>query len=149
LARPPAPVAKPAAAAKAKAKATPVETEPAEDRSPAAVASRLVRADIHAVPAPAVRSPFEIETAVARPDRIVRYPGAIADLLEEAMDEGWPVRLAYTSKKGRTAQLNVGVLDVSAQEVIVELLSGWESRVLALGRIEWARVLTEAEEDAL
>jgi len=32
--------------------------------------------------------------------------------------------------------------------VVLELVS-WESRVLVLRRIEWARVLTEAEEDAL
>ena len=62
---------------------------------------------------------------------------------------GWPVRLAYTGKKGRVTQLTASVLEVGLREVDVALVDDWEDRVLALGRIEWARVLTEAEEDAL
>ena len=150
-----------------------------EDRSPAAIAARLVRSNRQgranraaeaAAPSaqpPARRpeperllslappprqgltgSPFEVADAFARPATIARGPLAVSDLLDRALIEDWPVRLAYTSKKGRTTQLTGSVLDVGDRDVVFELIS-WESRVLALSRIEWARVLTEAEEDAL
>ena len=98
---------------------------------------------------PTVASAFDLAPAGGRPERIARGPAAVADLLQRALVEGWPVRIEYTNKKGISTQLNAAVLDVGRREVVVELLAGWESRVLALGRVSWARVLTEAEEDAL
>ncbi|MEA2828317.1 MAG: hypothetical protein QOG43_2756 [Actinomycetota bacterium] len=98
---------------------------------------------------PPVASAFDLSPAGGRPERIARDPAAVADLLQRALVEGWPVRMAYTNKKGNSTQLNAAVLDVGRREVIVELLSGWESRVLALSRVSWVRVLTEAEEDSL
>jgi hypothetical protein len=98
---------------------------------------------------PAVASAFDLTPGGRRPERIARDPAAVADLLQLALVEGWPVRMAYTNKKGNSTQLNVAVLDVGRREVVVELLSGWESRVLALGRVSWVRILTEAEEDVL
>ncbi len=94
-------------------------------------------------------SPFDLASSGGRPERIGRDPATVADLLQAALVEGWPVRMAYTNKKGHSTQLSVGVLDVGPREVVVELLSGWESRVLALSRVSWVRVLTEAEENAL
>jgi hypothetical protein len=98
---------------------------------------------------PAPVSLFDAGPAGLRPVGIARGPIAVADLLDQAMVDDWPVRLAYTNKKGQTSQLTVSVIDVGFNEVAVELLSGWESRVLPLRRIAWARVLTEAEEEAL
>ncbi len=43
----------------------------------------------------------------------------------------------------------MSVVDIGDRDVVVELFTGWDSRVLSLARIDWARVLTEAEEDAL
>ncbi len=100
-------------------------------------------------PTSASVSVFDLGVSVRRPEMIARDPVLVADLLQLAMVEGWPVRLAYTSKKGHSTQLNVAVLDVGRREAVVELLAGWESRVLALSRVSWARVLTEAEEEAL
>ena len=98
---------------------------------------------------PAAPSPFDLGSPDGRPERIARDPATIEAFLGLAMIEGWPVRMAYTNKKGSPTQLNVSVLDVGRREVIVELLSGWESRVLALSRVPWVRILTEAEEDVL
>ncbi len=94
-------------------------------------------------------SPFDLGSGGRRPERIARDPATVAELLELALVEEWPVRMAYTNKKGNSTQLNVAILDVGRREVVVELLSGWESRVLALSRVSWVRILTEAEEDAL
>ena len=145
-----------------------------DDRSPAAVAARLVRtddqrgpqrpapgADVAPVPkagrsAPTTTRPhvptaalFDIGASRGRPDGIARDPGSVVALLDEAWVEGWPVRLAYTNRNGRAAQLNVAVLDVGDRDVVVERLSDWQSQVLSLSRIEWARALTEAEEDSI
>ena len=159
--------------------AGPAATAPAtgDDRSPAAIAARLVRATRQAAPKragppppPASPSPapahdterflslapalgragslFDVGTPGVRPTMIARGPVAVAELLERALVDDWPVRLAYTSKKGRSTQLTGAVLDVGDRDVVFELIT-WESRVLALSRIDWARVLTEAEEDAL
>jgi hypothetical protein len=92
---------------------------------------------------------FEVGAARRRPDSIVRDPLGVVELLHEAMVEDWPVRLAYTNKEGRMTQLNVGVIDVDDRDAVVDLLSDWQSRVLAVRRIAWARVLTDAEEEAL
>ncbi len=98
---------------------------------------------------PAASSPFDLGSPGGRPERIARDPATIEAFLGLAMVEGWPVRMAYTNKKGTSTQLNVSILDLGRREVVVELLSGWESRVLALGRVSWVRILTEAEEDVL
>jgi hypothetical protein len=98
---------------------------------------------------PTASSPFDLGSPGGRPERIARDPATIEAFLGLAMVEGWPVRMAYTNKKGNSTQLNAYILDLGRREVVVELLSGWESRVLALGRVSWVRILTEAEEDVL
>ncbi|HVF13727.1 MAG TPA: helicase-associated domain-containing protein [Acidimicrobiales bacterium] len=97
---------------------------------------------------PPAASLFETGATGVRPATIARGPVAVADLLERAMIEDWPVRLAYTNKRGKTTQLTGSVLDVGDRDVIFELFT-WESRVLSWNRIAWARILTETEEEAL
>ena len=41
----------------------------------------------------------------------------------------------------------VMVLDVGDSKLLVETLPGYNTRTLNLGRVHWARALTEAEED--
>ncbi len=73
----------------------------------------------------------------------------VAVLLSRAYVGDWAVRLAYVNRKGRSSQLNVVVLDAPGDEVLVECIPGFTSRTLVLDRIEWARVMTEAEEEVL
>jgi len=149
---------------------TATATVTAVGRSPAEVAAALIKAGTgqkgRKAPAPPPVPPkagaattssaappanalFDLGPVGSRPEQIARDPVSVTDLLQRALVDDWPVRLAYTSKKGRTTQLNASVLDLGDRDVVVELLSGWESRVLALSRIGWVRVLTEAEEDAI
>src|SRR5207253_8119054 len=99
-----------------------------DGRSPAAVAlaAALAWGDVSPAkrgpppaPLPPPPSPlFDLQLPGARPAAIVRGTIAIADLLDEAMLEGWPVRLAYANKKGRGAQITASVLDVGSTEVV-------------------------------
>jgi fructose-specific phosphotransferase system component IIB len=84
-----------------------------------------------------------------RPTGIAKDPAAILELLQEACDLGWGVRVSYRNAKGVTSQLNVAVDDVWADSVLAEVLPSYNHRTLALQRVQWARVLTEAEEDQL
>ncbi|MGH9127449.1 MAG: helicase-associated domain-containing protein, partial [Acidimicrobiales bacterium] len=84
-----------------------------------------------------------------RPVAIVKDPQAVLGVLEAAYDEEWMVRLGYTSRNGRTTQLSCVVTAVEDDEVVVEVLPRWDERSLPLDRIEWARVMTEAEEEVL
>jgi hypothetical protein len=105
---------------------------------------------VPAVPAVPAADLFEVaSTTVTRPDRIARGQVPIEALLRRALVDDWYVRLAYTNRAGRSTQLTGAVLDIDDEDLVLELVSGWDSRVLSLSRIEWARVLTEAEEDAI
>ncbi|MGQ0744774.1 MAG: helicase-associated domain-containing protein [Acidimicrobiales bacterium] len=86
----------------------------------------------------------------ARPALIAKDSEDITTLLEAAQAMEWAVRLAYTNRKGQSAQMNLALLDPPrGNEVVVEVLPSGTSRVLLLDRIEWARIMTEAEEDLL
>lgn len=84
-----------------------------------------------------------------RPDAIAKGQAEVRALLELAIEEEWMVRIGYTNRKGLGTQLNVGPLELDGDQVLVACLPGWNARTLALARVEWARVMTEAEEDAL
>ena len=126
----------------------------------AAVAAALAQAPkprhpASAPPAPARPSPpplplpnllFDCD---CRPTEIFKGEDQVADLLVDAFATDWPVRLAYTNRKGLSTQLNVVVLSPPTDEVLVEVLPEGGGRTLVLNRIEWARVMTEAEEDHL
>ena len=99
--------------------------------------------------APAVMSPALFAAECERPTQIVRQRDDVWAVLEHARDHDWGVRVSYTNSKGRSSQLNVLVLGVTASKAEVETLPGGGVRALNLGRVEWARVLTEAEEEHL
>lgn len=84
-----------------------------------------------------------------RPTAIAKGQAEVGALLELAIEEEWMVRIGYTNRKGLSTQLSVGPLELDGDQVLVECLPGWNARTLALARVEWARVMTEAEEDAL
>jgi hypothetical protein len=86
-----------------------------------------------------------------RPSGIVRGRSAVTALLREAVDEEWAVRLSYAGTIGgkRGGQLNVGPLQVKDGLAFVEVLPEFVPRTLHIGAIEWARVLTQAEEEAI
>jgi hypothetical protein len=84
-----------------------------------------------------------------RPTQIFRSRPDIVDILLDAYNEDWLVRLSYTSSAGKTKEVTVAVCDVDAASVTVETFPRWTTQTYVLDRIGWARVLTEAEEDVL
>ena len=84
-----------------------------------------------------------------RPLEIAKGRAEVELLLALAFVEDWAVRLAYTNRKGRSSQINLVVVDDPDDEVLVECLPTGTPRTLLLDRIEWARVMTEAEEELL
>jgi len=84
-----------------------------------------------------------------RPTQIFRSRPDIVDILLDAYNEDWLVRLSYTSSAGKTKEVTVAVSDVDAASVTVEALPRWTTQTYVLDRIGWARVLTEAEEIVL
>jgi len=102
-----------------------------------------------APPSPAGPVPQGIFDDELRPLEIVKGRAAIELLLARAYVEDWAVRLAYVNGNGRSSQLNVVVLDGPDDEVAVECFPAGDDRVLAVDRIEWARVMTDAEEELL
>jgi hypothetical protein len=98
-------------------------------------------------PLPAPPSLFSEGTP--RPLAIAKGREEVGELLELACEEEWLVRISYVNGKGKEAQLNVAVADVSPRNVLVSVLPRFNSRTLNRFRVQWARVLTEAEEDQL
>ncbi len=85
----------------------------------------------------------------SRPAAIAKGRDAVVSVLEQAYDEDWMVRIGYTGGNRRTYQLSAVVVAVEDDEVWLECAPRWDHRGIALDQIEWVRVLTEAEEEAL
>lgn len=85
-----------------------------------------------------------------RPTTIVKDQRAMPDLLMAAYQAGWAVRMSYVNTKGMAGEFFAEILGVGRGKVRLRYLSdrhgGGE---LAIYRIEWVRVATEAEEEAL
>lgn len=92
---------------------------------------------------------YEDEAGRVRPTEIVRGPGEITALLEVAAEEDWMVRLSYTSAAGKTSEGTATVVAVLGAVALVQVAPKWTDRKYIVDRIAWARVLTEAEEEAL
>jgi len=88
-------------------------------------------------------------TDALRPTEIAKEPRAIRTLLGQACEEYWVVRLAYVDGKGRTADLTVEPTDLDARKLYAHCFPRGNERIFVVDRIEWARVLTEAEEELL
>ncbi|MGH9276659.1 MAG: hypothetical protein ACRD12_00900, partial [Acidimicrobiales bacterium] len=101
-------------------------------------------------PAPAQCQPLpSYDDDADRPSSIARTAAAVRDLLEEAYLHEWGVRLSYVNSKGADSQMTVLVGHVSPRKVVVETVPSYRNQTLNLQRVQWARVLTEAEEDQL
>ena len=91
-----------------------------------------------------------VEDDVApRPTGIVKDRLGIQDLLGVALDQDWVVRVDYTNSKGQDRQQNVAMIELKGSRVQVAVLPRGNYETLAIERIKWARILTEAEEDVL
>ncbi|MGI8807206.1 MAG: helicase-associated domain-containing protein [Acidimicrobiales bacterium] len=120
---------------------------------PAAVVAELRRKPVaapappppeHRPLAPVSTLPFDLITT--RPDEIAKGARAVRALLGEACEEYWLVRLSYVNGNGRSSELTVEPTDLDGRHLYAMCLPGGEERSLVVDRIEWARVLTEAEE---
>ena len=118
-------------------------TSPFSPPAPSKAATPKPR--LHAVPPPSEL----FDDAEVRPSAIVRDRASVMGLFDEAFVEDWVVRVSYTNGKGATSQLNVIVVDVDDDDVVVQAFPRLDRRVLRIDRVEWARMLTEAEEEAL
>lgn len=82
-----------------------------------------------------------------RPTVIAKGPEATLALLEEALANEWVVRLSHTNGNGQGILLNVLPSGIDHGRLVAECLPRWDVKTLNLDRVQWARVLTEAEED--
>ena len=123
--------------------------------APAADIPALV-ADLRRVPVTSVAQPPPVPARVPsrppsvpdtrRPAHIIKAPREVRQVLELACDEYWLVRLGYVNDHGRSIELTVEPIEGDAIHVYATCFPGGDERQLVLDRIEWVRVLTEAEE---
>ena len=81
-----------------------------------------------------------------RPTEIAKGPRAVRSLLADACDEYWLVRLSYAEDNGHSSELTVEPIEMDAANLYAECLPDANEERFLIDRIEWARVLTEAEE---
>lgn len=82
-----------------------------------------------------------------RPATIARSGPEIDDVIDGAIDHGWLLRISYVNAKGHESQTNVVILAATRTKLHVSVLPNCASRTLSRARVQWARVLTEIEED--
>ncbi len=70
-------------------------------------------------------------------------------MLEQACDEYWLVRMGYVNDHGRSAELTVEPIEVDTVHLYATCYPDGDERQFVVDRIEWVRVLTEAEERLL
>ncbi len=83
-----------------------------------------------------------------RPGHIAQDGDAIIALVDEAIDEGWLVRLSYVNGKGEEAESWVEPLALSRRTLRVNRVGRGGGQELVLRRIRWARIATAAEEES-
>ncbi len=85
-----------------------------------------------------------------RPTHIAKEAREVAELLESSLSESWPLRVSYVNSQGTKSEFFVEVLSIAGDRVRIRFLGdragGGE---LATWRVQWARVVTEAEEAQL
>jgi predicted DNA-binding transcriptional regulator YafY len=86
---------------------------------------------------------------MARPTQIAKDPWAVRALLDAACEEFWLVRLSYVDSQGRSSELTVEPTDVEGDRLYANCFPRGNQRTFVIDVVEWARVLTEAEEDQL
>lgn len=92
---------------------------------------------------------FVLGDDVRRPTEIARQAATITALLDLACEQEWPVRLAYAGRTGRESQETAYVLAVEDGMAYIEITPTWRDAIVPVPGVRWARVLTEAEEEAL
>jgi hypothetical protein len=120
--------------------------------SPPQASPRRVNGDVAGATS-GTPSPFSqldlLRAELPRPAEIAKTRIAIVELLALSLENEWMLRLEYTNKQGRSQQVRAAVLDVAADLVTIGTMPGYGVRTLNIGRITWARAMTEAEEGAL
>ncbi|MHB1446133.1 MAG: helicase-associated domain-containing protein [Acidimicrobiales bacterium] len=82
-----------------------------------------------------------------RPTHIAKSRPEVLELLEDASEEDWMVRLSYVNSRGRESQVVGSPMVVGPRRVILAVWPNFASKELVTSRIAWVRVLTEAEEE--
>jgi len=88
-------------------------------------------------------------TSTVRPAEIVKGPRAVRLVLGEACEQYWVVRLSYLDSRGRGSELTVEPTDLDGRMLYGMCFPEGDDRSFVIDRIEWVRVLTEAEEALL
>ncbi len=87
------------------------------------------------------------DAGTGRPTHIAKSRPEVLELLEDASEEDWMVRLSYVDSRGRESQLVGGPVAAGPRRVILAVWPNFASKELVTSRIAWVRVLTEAEEE--
>jgi len=74
---------------------------------------------------------------------------AVRALLGVACEEYWVVRLSYAHSNGHASELTVEPTDIDARDLHASCFPRGDERRFVIDRIEWVRILTEAEEELL
>ena len=84
-----------------------------------------------------------------RPTAIAKTRDEIRGLLQLSFAHDWIVRASSTDETGRTSESNATVLDVLESDVELLTVNGLRAIEVPIDDFQWARVLTEQEEDLL
>ena len=114
-------------------------------RQPKAAAAAVAARAPARRPAPATIPLFD--DVPARPVDIARSRQDVDRLVEDAVECDWALRMSYVNGKGKESQLDVVPVLATSQKIHVSVLPSFASRTLTRHRVQWAGVLTEAEEE--
>ena len=123
---------------------------PAPAPDVAAVVAALRRVPVAPEPRPPAPAPFAppqpslLDTP--RPTAIVKGRREITSLLDQACEELWLLRLAYVGGNGRSTELTVEPCEIDGRRLWANCFPRGNEKEFVIDRIEWVRVLTEAEE---
>ncbi|MGD0085089.1 MAG: helicase-associated domain-containing protein [Acidimicrobiales bacterium] len=84
-----------------------------------------------------------------RPTAIAKTRDEIRGLLQLSFAHDWIVRASSTDETGRTSESNATVLGVLESDVELLTVNGFRAIEVPIDDFQWARVLTEQEEDLL
>ncbi len=99
-------------------------------------------------PSPPPLPPHLVDGAGRRPTHIARDSVAVTKMANQARAEGWPVRMSYVNAQGEESEFFAEITNSGRGALRVRYLSGRRGGSdLALYRVQWVRVLTEAEEE--
>ena len=111
----------------------------------------LTEAPISAIRAQGPLSQLELlpDDDSDRPIGIVTSTVDVLELLDLAFENDWWVQLEHVNRRGAIELLDVTLFSIDGTTAVVGTMHGWESRTLAINMINWARVMTAAEEAEL